>query len=53
MTRSQEKLLIAALAGLVVAAAAAFVVSPTLAGDRAEAPEVHVSTIAPLDISRF
>ena len=53
MTHSQEKLLIAALAGLVIAAAAAFVVSPSLAGAHAAAPEVHVSAISPLDMSRF
>lgn len=53
MTRSQEKLLIAALAGLIIATVAAFVVSPTLAGDRAVSAAAHMSVIAPLDMSRF
>ncbi len=33
MPRNSEKLLLAALAGLVITCAAAFAVSPTLAGD--------------------
>ncbi len=33
MTRAREKLLLATLAGLIIACAAAFAVSPTLAAD--------------------
>jgi hypothetical protein len=41
MTRHHEKLLIAALAGLIIAAAAALAISPAIAGS-AKAPTVIV-----------
>ncbi len=53
MTRSQEKLLIAVLAGLVIAGTAAFVVSPTLAIGLPTDTPAHVSAITPLDMGHF
>ena len=44
MTRQQEKVLIAALAGLVITAAAAFAVSPAMAINDAPARIVIVSS---------
>ena len=53
MTRSQEKLLIAALAGLVIAAAAILVVTPDFATDIGPGHNDAFSAIAPLDMSNF
>ena len=50
MTRSQEKLLIATLAGFIIALAAGFAVSPTLAAGYTVDRIAHVSGVADWDV---
>ena len=53
MTRAHEKLLIAALAGFVIAGAAAFVVSPILAAGIPAERVAQIDVSAPIDMSNF
>ncbi len=52
MRKEREALLVAALAGLVIVGAAAFVVQPTLANKQGTAP-VQLSSAVVLDGSQF